>query len=94
MKLVNDKCILKSLSSFQQKPFNFAVIDNFFPTKISKELCERFPKYNSRIWHTYKNKIEDKKTCNNWNFFDDLIYQVFCYLNSDSFVNLISKKNC
>ena len=32
------------------------------------------------------------KTCNNWNLFDDLTYRVFCYLNSDTFVNLISKK--
>ena len=92
MKLVNDKHVLESLKSFKQKPFDYCIIDNFFPVKISKELCHRFPEYSSKIWHTYKNKIEDKKTCNNWNLFDDLTYQVFCYLNSDTFVNLISKR--
>ena len=92
MKLVNEKDVIKSLNNFKHKPFDYCVIDNFFPTKISNELCDRFPKYSSKIWHTYKNSIENKKTCNNWNLFDDLTYRVFCYLNSDTFVNLVSKK--
>ena len=92
MKLVNDKLVIKSLGNFKQKPFDYCIIDNFFLPKIGKELCKRFPNYKSKIWHTYKNKIEDKKTCNNWNLFDNLTYRVFCYLNSDTFVNLISKK--
>ena len=92
MKIVNDKRVSESLNSFKQKPFDYCIVDNFFPIKISKELCHRFPKYSSKICHTYKNIIENKKTCNNWNFFDDLTYQVFCYLNSDTFVNFISKK--
>ena len=62
MKLVNDKDVIKSLNNFKQKPFDYCIIDNFFPTKISNELCDRFPKYNSKIWHTYNNQIENKKT--------------------------------
>ena len=89
MKIVNDSDLIKSLNNFKQKPFDYCIIDNFFPTKISKELSNRFPKYSSKIWHTYKNKIENKKTCNNWNFFDDLTYRVFCYLNSDTKLPMI-----
>ena len=59
MKLVNDKDVIKSLNNFKQKPFDYCIIDNFFPTKISKELSNRFPRYNSKIWHTYKNQIEN-----------------------------------
>ena len=61
MKLVNDKLVIKSLGNFKQKPFDYCIIDNFFPAKISKELCKRFPNYKSKIWHTYKNKIEEQK---------------------------------
>ena len=92
MNCVNERSLIKALSTFNQEPFDFCVIDNFFKSKIAKQLCDSFPKYNSKIWHTYKSKIEDKKTCNNWNLFDDLTYQVFTYLNSDQFVSLISEK--
>ena len=92
MKLVNEKDVIKSLNNFKQKPFDYCIIDNFFPTKISKELSNRFPKYSSKIWHTYKNKIENKKPAITGIFLMILLYRVFCYLNSDYFVNLISKK--
>ena len=92
MNCVNERSLVKALSTFNQEPFDYCVIDNFFKLKVAKKLCDNFPKYNSKVWHTYKSKIEDKKTCNNWNMFDDLTYQVFSYLNSDTFVNLISEK--
>ena len=49
MKLVNDKDIIKSLNNFKQKPFDYCIIDNFFPTKISNELSNRFPKYSAKF---------------------------------------------
>ena len=61
MKLVNEEDVIKSLNDFKQEPFDYCIIDNFFPTKISKELSDRFPKYSSKIWHSYKNQIENKK---------------------------------
>ncbi len=93
MIILNENNIKKSLKDFKnKKPFNFCVIDNFFQTNIAKNLSNCFPKYNSKIWHEYKNKIENKKTCNNWNVFDDLTYNVLYYLNSKNFVELISNK--
>ena len=90
--MINNKAVIRSLSNFKNEPFDYCVIDNFFDIKIARELSCKFPKYSSKVWHEYKNKIEDKKTCNNWNHFDDLTYGVFCHLNSNSFVNLISQK--
>ena len=89
--MINNKAVVKSLKNFKKEPFDFCVIDNFFDLNLARALSHKFPKYSSKIWHSYNNKIENKKTCNNWNHFDELTYKVFCHLNSDSFVNLISK---
>jgi len=91
MIIINEKRITNALSNFKQKPFNHCVIDNFFRTDVAKALCNKFPKYSSELWHEYKNQLEDKKTCNNWNYFDELTYQVFTFLNSNSFLDLLSK---
>jgi len=92
MKGFNIKSIEKSLTNLKTIPFNYCIIDNFFTTKLAKELSKQFPKYNSNIWHEYKNKIEIKKTCNNWNTFDKVTYNTFRDLNSDTFVKLLSSK--
>jgi Rps23 Pro-64 3,4-dihydroxylase Tpa1-like proline 4-hydroxylase len=89
MKIFNEENIKKSLSNIIDVPFNHCVIDNFFTQRIATKLCHNFPKYNSNIYHVYKNKLEDKKTCNNWNAFDPLTYDVFRQLNSDYFIKII-----
>ena len=89
--IINEKRITDALINFKQKPFNHCIIDNFFKTNVAKALSKKFPKYSSEVWHEYKSQIEDKKTCNNWNHFDELTYQVFTYLNSDSFLDLLRK---
>ena len=89
MKIFNIDNIKKSLSNIVDVPFNHCVIDNFFTQRVATKLCQSFPKYNSNIYHVYKNKLEDKKTCNNWNEFDPLTYDVFRQLNSDYFIKLI-----
>ena len=88
----NISSIEKSLSNLKHTPFDYCIIDNFFTSKIANQLCNLFPKYNSNVWHEYKNKIEIKKTCNNWNSFDKLTYSTFRDLNSDTFVKLLSKR--
>ena len=95
MNIFNENNIKKSLSNIVDVPFNHCVIDNFFTQSIATKLCQSFPKYNSKIYHVYKNKLEDKKTCNNWNNFDNLTYETFRQLNSESFINLIGDNiNC
>jgi len=54
-------------------------------------LEQEFPDFDDILWHEYRNAIEIKKVCNNWNVFPKLTYQVFSYLNSDAFVNTLSE---
>lgn len=84
---------LKSVSEkwTKNKPFPHFVVDNFFDLKVAQALENEFPDFKDPVWHEYGNAIEVKKVCNNWNAFPKLTYQVFSYLNSDQFVNLLSK---
>ena len=95
MTVFNIKHIKNALSNFVNKPFNHCVIDNFFLSKVANNLSSNFPRYKSNVWHVYKSEIEHKKTCNNWNNFDNLTYETFRQLNSESFINLIGDNiNC
>ena len=95
MTVFNIKHIKNALSNFENKPFNHCVIDNFFLSKVANNLSSNFPRYKSNVWHVYKSEIEHKKTCNNWNNFDNLTYETFRQLNSESFINLIGDNiNC
>lgn len=74
------------------KPFNYAICDNFFNLIHAKKLAKEFPKYSDNdVWHEYKNPVEVKKSCNNWNKFSSHIYQTFLYLNSDEFIKKLEK---
>ena len=73
-------------------PFNFCVIDDFFKTNVAKSLEEEFPDYDSDKFNgIYNNAIEVKKTCNIWDRFPSNTYKALFYLNSQSFINKISK---
>ena len=89
---VNKKTIVKSMKHFGNNiPFDYCVIDNFFDKEIALQLESEIPNYDSDIWHVYSNAVENKKTCNNWNIFPELTYQVFSYLSSSEFVSILSK---
>ncbi len=90
---VNINNLKKSLNNFlKNKPFNHCVIDNFFDIKLAKKLEKEFPHYNSDIWQNYNNKIEIKKTCNNWNLFPSDTYKILSYLNSFDFISMLENK--
>ena len=89
---VNSENIIKSSKVYgKEGPFDHAVIDGFFNNKTANLLEKEFPDYNDDCWHKYDNKIENKKTCNNWNAFPPNTYRVFSFLNSNKFVNYISE---
>ncbi|OUU21526.1 MAG: hypothetical protein CBB97_16195 [Candidatus Endolissoclinum sp. TMED37] len=73
------------------KPFPHIVVDDFFNYKIAKKLEKEFPNFDDKIWHEYSNKIENKKTLNNWNYFPELTYSVFNTLVSNDFADRLSK---
>ena len=89
--MINKKSILKSLKSYGKSgPFDHCVIDNFFEKAIANQLEDEFPAFESDVWHKYNNEIEVKKVCNDWNAFPKLTYQVFNFLNSNEFIELLS----
>tara|TARA_B100000674_G_scaffold439623_1_gene402053 strand:+ start:20 stop:826 length:807 start_codon:yes stop_codon:yes gene_type:complete len=91
--LINFSNLNRSLKNFRGNfPFDFTVCDNFFNKEIAKRLEKEFPKYESNLWHIYKNPLEIKKTNNNWNNFEELTYLTFHHLNSDFFIKYLSEK--
>ena len=72
------------------KPFDHIVIDNFLEKSFAIELENSFFDYYSDIWHCYSNAIEEKKTCNIWNEFNEPLYKYFTMINSPSFVQQLS----
>ena len=84
---------LKSAAKYWKKssPFPNIIVDNFFSKNIALSLEREFPKFTSSVWHKYNNKIEVKKVCNDWNEFPKLTYQVFSYLNSKEFTEILTK---
>ncbi len=79
-------------SQIYKEPFLHCVVDNFFPLDIAKNLEQEFPSFNSDVWHRYRNPLEIKNACNNWNSFPPLTYKIFKYLNSQKFINVIRRK--
>ena len=89
--LINENHLLEiNTSNILNEPFPHYLIDDFFKKEVAEKLESEFPDFNSDIWHIYKNPIEVKKTCNNWNQFPNLTYKVFTLLNSRNFTGYIS----
>ncbi len=72
-----------------RKPFDHIVLDDFFDPKVASSLSEEFPEFQSPVWHEYRNAIEIKKTCNDYNEFTPLTYALFAYLNSPGFLTCL-----
>lgn len=72
------------------RPFDHAVIDDFFLPEVAAGLEAEFPHFDSDVWHQYRNAIEVKKTCNDWNVFPPLTYRVFDHLNGPEFIGTLS----
>jgi Rps23 Pro-64 3,4-dihydroxylase Tpa1-like proline 4-hydroxylase len=72
-------------------PFNYMVIDNFLETILARNISNEFPDFSSEDWRKYNNQIEQKKLLNHWDKFPPLTYELLTYLNSQSFIDKISK---
>ena len=91
--IINFESMEKMGSSFlSAKPFPFVIIDNFFKPNVAKELENEFPSFDDNVWHEYNNPLEIKKTCNDWNKFNTTTYNLFRFLNSDRFIELLQSK--
>lgn len=91
-KFINFKNLVSQVKNFNNNsPFDHVVVDNFFKNEIAQKLETEFPAFDDKVWHEYKNAIEIKKTCNNWNFFPSLTYKIFSFLSSKDFINFLSE---
>ena len=75
---------------FYDDPYPHYVIDNFVDDEIAHKLSNEFMHFDSEHWFSYNNKIEIKKTSNNWYNFPEETYKFFQYLNSPAFVQSLS----
>ena len=77
--------ILKKISSLElnRTPFDYCVIDDFFPSDLAKKLADEFLDYNDESWFSYENKLEHKKLLSDWRKFPSNTYRAFCFLNSN-----------
>ena len=92
-KYINFSNLTKALINFNaQKPFPYAIVDNFFKKSIARKLEKEFLNYNDKNLHEYYNYCEIKKSCNNWNLFPPLTYKIFTILNSNKILKIISNK--
>ena len=74
------------------KPIDHIVVDGFLPKTIAENLSAEFSDYNSDHWHKYSNSIEEKRTCNSWNMFQNETYGYFQAIFSEITVRSISAK--
>lgn len=91
MSMIKINNLKQSFQNFYGHPFDHCIVDNFFTKKIAHLLENDFIPYDSDKWNFYNNQIEHKKTCNSWDIFPKNTYNVFNFLNSKKFVNLLSK---
>ena len=92
-KIINLQNFKRSFKYFQnKKPFYHVICDDFFNPNFLEKFYKNFPDFNQKnFWYEYNNALERKKTCNDWNKFDPIFYNLFNILNSNEFTSLISK---
>jgi Rps23 Pro-64 3,4-dihydroxylase Tpa1-like proline 4-hydroxylase len=90
--MVNDQDLLNAFDDFaESSPFPHCVIDNFLKEDIANAVAKEFQPFDSNYYNgLYENKIEFKKTCNVWDKFLPNTYKLLNYLNSPSFVKVMS----
>ena len=71
-------------------PFDHCVVEDFLPTALAQQVESEFLDYNSDSWFSYVNAIEVKKQNKDWGLFPKYTYQLFYYLNSSEFVEILS----
>jgi Rps23 Pro-64 3,4-dihydroxylase Tpa1-like proline 4-hydroxylase len=89
---INEGRLDEAVSSYATGyPFDHCIVDDFLTEDVLSAVRREFPPYESENWLVYDNKLEHKKTCNDWNRFGEVTYSLFEYLNSSKFVRLLSK---
>lgn len=72
-------------------PFRHCIIDNFLELDLIRQIDKEFLPYDSKVWIEYTGANQIKKMYNDWYYFPKSIYNLFFYLNSQNFVDQLSK---
>jgi hypothetical protein len=89
--MVNIEKLIAGFRDFKgNAPFDHCVVDDFLDGAVLGKVLEEFPPYDSDCWFIYKNKIENKRACSDWNAFPKITYRLFQTLNSPRFVSELS----
>ena len=92
MNLINIKNVQKSFLKYHQNcPYDHCIVDNFLTEDTIQKIEQEFLDYSSKKWFVYANLLENKKACNDWNLFGPVTYSLFSYLNSQDFVEILSR---
>ncbi len=90
---INIDNLYKSLENFKSNlPFDHCIVDDFLLPNYALTIADEFPDYNDNKFFVYDNKLENKKTLNNWNNFPKNTYKLFEQLVSNNFSEIISNK--
>jgi Rps23 Pro-64 3,4-dihydroxylase Tpa1-like proline 4-hydroxylase len=89
--LVNIDNLSTAFGNFHKEKYSHCVIDNFLNEDVADKIATEFFAHDSDLFNgNYNNQIELKRTCNIWDRFPASIYQLITYLNSTSFIDVLS----
>jgi Rps23 Pro-64 3,4-dihydroxylase Tpa1-like proline 4-hydroxylase len=89
--LINFDNLKTAFTNFHNEKYSHCVIDDFLNESVANKIATDFPAYDSGLFNgEYDNQIELKRTCNIWDRFPASIYQLITYLNSTSFIDVLS----
>lgn len=72
-------------------PYPHVVIPNFFSEQVAERLFSEFPMPTSDCWFVYKNPLEDKLACNDFNKLPSIYKTTFDILANNETVSLMSQ---
>lgn len=92
MRVINLNAVVTAFGNWPcQDPYDHVIIDNFFQPEIAQALAQEFPHSASDTFNgNYNNALEIKRTCNAWDRFGPMTYQVIHYLNSPAWVQFLA----
>ena len=90
--LVNINNLKNAFTEFKGAiPFDHCIVDNFLPEYLIEQIESEFLDFNSDHYYNYNNPVEIKKQNHNWGLFPKHTYQLFNYLNSQPFLDILSE---
>lgn len=90
--LVNINNLKNAFTEFKGAiPFDHCVVDNFLSEYLIEKIESEFLDFNSDHYYNYNNPVEIKKQNHDWGLFPKYTYQLFNYLNSQPFLDILSE---